>query len=529
MVKISALTPLADVADVDVYPVVDISTGTTKKARRDRTVRTYANVTALLAASDTYTAGAVVRTEEEGFAYTAVASGGDVTNGTQGFTVQPLPGGRFIPSQFGGVDGGVTDATTAVQAAADAAKAINTASGQLYGSIDLDGKQWLVTSKVTFQNINSRGNGGSLYATGNHAIVELIGSKCTHENWQAWYSTATSNTSREAIQLCTSDNTKQFSKNVLINVITRNGYRGWAAASTGGACWGNTFINCRGDNSWDWSAYFDFPTGTTTNTFINWHCRPLLNVGDPKGMYINNCKDVCMINFAADQVQIKSATDFALQVVNSQHVNIDMVTLESCEILTSGGELVNISGGHLSLGHVLSVVGLYQPGAGNDSYIVGLGSTTTVAEIGTITMAQDQAGATGTQYALSTNNTTVVRSEVPFAEVDTNGNQHLYYDRTRLTGFRNSIPAGGSIAYVKGDIAWNLNPGAGESAGWICTAAGTPGTWAPFGPIKLASGIYAPTNVSTDRSYDADSTTLDEIADVLGTLIADLQAASIIQ
>jgi hypothetical protein len=35
---------------------------------------------------------------------------------------------------------------------------------------------------------------------------------------------------------------------------------------------------------------------------------------------------------------------------------------------------------------------------------------------------------------------------------------------------------------------------------------------------------YTPTNVTTDRSYDANATTLDEIADVLGTLIADLQA-----
>lgn len=42
------------------------------------------------------------------------------------------------------------------------------------------------------------------------------------------------------------------------------------------------------------------------------------------------------------------------------------------------------------------------------------------------------------------------------------------------------------------------------------------------------SAAYTPTNVSTDRSYDANSTTLDEVADVLGTLIADLQAVGLI-
>lgn len=35
---------------------------------------------------------------------------------------------------------------------------------------------------------------------------------------------------------------------------------------------------------------------------------------------------------------------------------------------------------------------------------------------------------------------------------------------------------------------------------------------------------FSPSNVSTDRTYDADSTSVAELADVLGTLIADLQA-----
>lgn len=40
---------------------------------------------------------------------------------------------------------------------------------------------------------------------------------------------------------------------------------------------------------------------------------------------------------------------------------------------------------------------------------------------------------------------------------------------------------------------------------------------------------YAPSNVTTDRTYDADTALLAEVADVLGTLIADLQAKGIIQ
>lgn len=40
---------------------------------------------------------------------------------------------------------------------------------------------------------------------------------------------------------------------------------------------------------------------------------------------------------------------------------------------------------------------------------------------------------------------------------------------------------------------------------------------------------YTPTNVSTDRAYDANATTIDELADILGTLIADLQTYGLLQ
>ena len=45
--------------------------------------------------------------------------------------------------------------------------------------------------------------------------------------------------------------------------------------------------------------------------------------------------------------------------------------------------------------------------------------------------------------------------------------------------------------------------------------------WQPF-------PTYAITNVSVDRAYDANATTTDELADTLGTLIADLRAQGIV-
>lgn len=78
----------------------------------------------------------------------------------------------------------------------------------------------------------------------------------------------------------------------------------------------------------------------------------------------------------------------------------------------------------------------------------------------------------------------------------------------------------GGVAATAGDInigetsaaAINIGGALGATLGFFGTAA------------TGQSAAYTPTNVTPDRSFDADSTTLDEIADVVGTIIADLQA-----
>ncbi len=47
-------------------------------------------------------------------------------------------------------------------------------------------------------------------------------------------------------------------------------------------------------------------------------------------------------------------------------------------------------------------------------------------------------------------------------------------------------------------------------------------------PVGLTAQTYTESNVTTDRTFNANATTLDELADVLGTLIADLRAKKIV-
>lgn len=78
-----------------------------------------------------------------------------------------------------------------------------------------------------------------------------------------------------------------------------------------------------------------------------------------------------------------------------------------------------------------------------------------------------------------------------------------------------------------GDI--NIYAGAktaGGNEGAVYVAASSNNRLSFFNktPAVARVAAYSPSSVTTDRSFDANSTTLDELADVLGTLITDLQS-----
>lgn len=76
-----------------------------------------------------------------------------------------------------------------------------------------------------------------------------------------------------------------------------------------------------------------------------------------------------------------------------------------------------------------------------------------------------------------------------------------------------------------------IPPPEGNPDNYVLTISKGKAQWkvATGGSGGSSSDVYTPSNVSTDRSYDATNTSLDEIANVLGSLIASLQGAGIIQ
>lgn len=51
-----------------------------------------------------------------------------------------------------------------------------------------------------------------------------------------------------------------------------------------------------------------------------------------------------------------------------------------------------------------------------------------------------------------------------------------------------AIPTVGT--WKVGDVAWRLTPVAGGPVGWICTTAGTPGTWTEFGGASVVDSLF---------------------------------------
>jgi parallel beta helix pectate lyase-like protein len=107
-----------------------------------------------------------------------------------------------------------------------------------------------------------------------------------------------------------------------------------------------------------------------------------------------------------------------------------------------------------------------------------------------------------------------------------NGRAIFIADEDRNASVRNItlIPNGAdTINGVAGNYVLKVN---GCSA--LIVAVATQNDWQIAAMTPGQSAAYTPTNVTTDRAYDANATTVDELADVLGTLIADLQAAHIL-
>lgn len=460
---------------------------------------------------------------------TGTDDGGSYHDMSNGLQLEQIFGDVIRVDTFGTIADGVTDDYTAINNALLYAQSITSINEIIIPTVEFgSAKNYGIDGRLHFINVNVNGNGCQFTPLNATSGIKISGTRMTHKDYRVIYSSQQSATTAEAIIY--GDTARQCSKNTFIEINTRNAYRGAVCKTSNLTLFGNVWINCRCDNSWDWQWYMQMKTGSTSNTFVNCQARGFL-AGDPssspKGFYGENSNEFIFVGgFAVDQARDGEG----IQILNALTTYIDVLLIESCEIKSDLGYLARFGTESLVIGRVITKTTLRDPGVGNTSYDLQIDSSTVNADIGIHSDTSPQAGATGTNYTLRTNNTTRVKTaNIPLSATQTSGNQELFLDLGRIKGLANSDP---SVSFTKtyeaGDIALNRSVSAGEPIGWVCTVAGTPGTWVPFGAIQSAN-TYTPTNVTTDRAFDADTVAIAELADVVGTLIADLQSSGVLK
>jgi hypothetical protein len=393
-----------------------------------------------------------------------------------------LQGSQFHVDDYGAVGDGVTDDTAAIQAALDAAEAARPPQAEAYVEFGT-GRVYLVSSKINVLNVSINGNGGTLLSNTPITIMEINGNSQMYTDFNLRFSSEQSNPAAIALKL--TDGVQQASKNTYTNIITRNAYTGFyndGGSGAAGSIWGSIFQNCRAEFCYDWAWYFDAALGATTCHFDTCYARGSNSGSQSKGFYINNIADIVMTNIAVDQVNDGSA----IQINTSSQVVIDTIALESCFVTSAGQNLISLSANQvIDVKSISNKVCTYNVGVGNNAYIVSVGSGSEV-RIGSIRDVSSTV-TSGTVYKIRGSTTARIRTQdVPLSEVDTFGNYELFFDFGRFKGLATASPAGTwTGTYEVGDVAWNRSPTAGgvEPIGWVCTVAGTPGTWAGFGTI----------------------------------------------
>ena len=371
------------------------------------------------------------------------------------------------PTMWGCAGDKIADDTLPLQAFFDYFKGVNAAQPNTTPNVNLDsGAVYLLTARVVAENFGINGNGAVLFTSGTTGILQTIGSNNIYEGVTLRYDTAQNEPTREAWEL--SDGVQQNAKNVFINCVTRNAYRGFNIHGGAGAAGGTaatSFIGCRADLSWDWGWYLDCSTGTTTLSMHSCQQFGRLTDGSTqiKGMFINNCAEVSLTGGTSmDQV----SDGLALQIIGSKTVTIEQVTLESCEMTSSGSKMISINGADVTIGVVSAKVCLFDFGVGNEGYLVEVGSTTKSLTIDAIVTSNDQSGSgtlfhgrSGTGVPIKVNNTSIDLWQV-------NGLYSTFYNNGDTQGYSNNFNNTGAAGVERRQLI-NRSPTPGAATHWI--------------------------------------------------------------
>lgn len=394
---------------------------------------------------------------------------------------------------YGADPTGVADSTAAIQNAINYAATLGPSS--VGNVVYMPPGEYKTTSTITTGTASPVGQvalvGAGLYATiikpdGDFTVLNVVTSYAETGGFAIeWPATAAASipSTRIGVELAGAD--WQFSYATLKNITVSYAYRGFVLNDWTGQPLGTAYLctlqQLTAFRCADWGFYLNSKTGSTTLRMIHCYVRGDTNTGGGvqygKGFYVNNVNDIYTEQLAVDQ-----CLNEWISFVNYNVCVMNGTALEGNKLSSASAAAVSLNGGQIVINGIKDIVNEYD--TGGNARVIYPGPTSTLALSGYNEQFSTVAGGT-TKYRVAFNGAAVQigildRTVVPSQVLDNGWFANAVYEGRRLSS-TGLAPNYGN--WLRGDVVLNGGAAIGAPKGWVCTVAGSPGTWVSQGNL----------------------------------------------
>jgi hypothetical protein len=392
---------------------------------------------------------------------------------------------------FGAVGDGVTDDTAAIQAAIDYVATIGPSS--VGGVVYIPEGQYRITSTIISAPTGGQVGilGAGQFATvfkpdGDFTAIWLRSSYVSSGNFSVeWPATAAASipTARIGVEFAGPNNQTSYVE--IKNITVTYAYRGFIQRDWTGQPLGNIFLitlnQLTAFRCANWGFYLDSKVGSTTLRLLHCYVR-----GDDfggsgaygKGIFASDIDDIYTEQLAIDQ-----CLNEWVSLINGSTVVMNGTALEANKITNAANVAVNLNVNRVVINGLKDISCTYDTGA-NARLVFFAGNCRSGVIAGYAEQASTVGGGT-TKYAVALNSAltqvnVVDRSIVPSQVLNSGFFVNVVFEGRRLSS-TGLAPNYGT--WLQGDNVLNGAAATGQPKGWVCTVAGSPGTWVSEGNL----------------------------------------------